>query len=80
MTDGNSSKQTILTFSLTQLRLNSNTNFVYNCTFLWAAVRGDSAQGYDLASHAQPSIFFNPLSPNINIQILQTDLSTFIKN
>ena len=49
MADENSSKQTILTFSLTQLRLNSNANFVYNCTFLWAAVRGDSAQGYDLA-------------------------------
>ena len=78
MADENSSKQTILTFSLTQLRLNSNANFVYNCTFLWAAVRGDSAQGYDLASHAQPSIFFNPLSPNINIQILQTNLNTFI--
>ena len=78
MADENSSKQTILTFSLTQLRLNSNANFVYKCTFLWAAVRGDSAQGYDLASHAQPSIFFNPLSPNINIQILQTNLNTFI--
>ena len=78
MADKNSSKQTILTFSLTQLRLNSNANFVYKCTFLWAAVRGDSAQGYDLASHAQPSIFFNPLSPNINIQILQTNLNTFI--
>ena len=78
MADENSSKQTILTFSLTQLRLNSNANFVYNCTFLWAAVRGDSAQGYDLASHAQPSTFFNPLSPNINIQILQTNLNTFI--
>ena len=78
MADENSSKQTILTFSLTQLRLNSNANFVYNCTFLWATVRGDSAQGYDLASHAQPSIFFNTLSPNINIQILQTNLNTFI--
>ena len=78
MADENSSKQTILTFSLTQLRLNSNANFVYKCTFLWAAVRGDSAQGYDLASHAQPSIFFNPLSPNIKIQILQTNLNTFI--
>ena len=78
MADENSSKQTILTFSLTQLRLNSNANFVYNCTFLWAAVRGDSAQGYDLASHAQPSTFFNTLSPNINIQILQTDLNTFM--
>ena len=78
MADENSSKQTILTFSLTQLRLNSNANFVYNCTFLWAAVRGDSAQGYDLASHAQPSIFINPLSPNIKIQILQTNLNTFI--
>ena len=31
----------------------------------------------DGAAHRQPSHSFNPLSPDIRIQILQTDLYTF---